>query len=306
MSATDAQGSQARFCVKAGAAPHDFSSGAEPYDPLYESLQKRGRILGGNTLRGTREQAQERTRLGAYPVGGSFAFNPSPADFVNWLPRMLGAAASGTTFALSDTLPSFGILVDRVTQTYQYKNCMVNRWMLHGRASPGDSDPDLLELVIDVVCTDEATGTSFPALNFSTSANIAPYVAADASTQTFAGATRSIKEFWLMGQNFIYSRFGLGSLVATRLSPRDRLIKLRTVVPYDSDHSNLYGQALAGATATLAFTNGAYSTTFTFGTLQVPADSPFVRGKTEIDLTLDMVARKTGSTASLVVTNVSS
>ena len=58
---------------------------------------------------------------------------------------------------------------------------------------------------------------------------------------------------------------------------------------------------LAGAAGSLAFANG--STAFNFGTLQVPAESPATGGKQEILLRLNMVARKTGSTLELSVSN---
>ncbi len=57
------------------------------------------------------------------------------------------------------------------------------------------------------------------------------------------------------------------------------------------------------APGSLAFTNGASSTVFSFGTLQVPAESPTALGKAEILLTLDMFARQTGSTPELTVSN---
>lgn len=307
MTATSAQGAQSRFCAEPGSSPHTFDSSSEPYDPLYEALRKRGRIVGGNTIRGTRSQSQERTRYGAYPVGGRVAFNISPRDLDNWLPRMLGATESSDTFALAETLPSFGILVDRVTQTFEYKDCVVDRWMIHGRAGPGDGDPDLLELVLDVIALDEATGTSYPSLTLSTASNVSPYVMSDVATLTLASASRQMKEFWLVGNNFIQRRWTTGSLKATLATPRDRLINFRAVFPYDSDHSSLYGQALAGATGTLTFTNSGISKSlsFVFGTLQSPDISPGVQGKQEINIQIDAVARKTGSTTELATTSTS-
>ncbi len=306
MSASDAQGSQSRMCFEPGAAPHTFDSSSEPYDPLYESLQKRGRIVGGNTIRGTRSQASERTRYGHYSVGGRVAFNISPADLDLWLPRMLGANESTDVFALADTLPSFGILVDRVTQTFQYKDCVVGRWLIHGKAGPGDGDPDLLQLILDIVAKDEVTGTSYPSLTLPVASNVAPYVMSDCSTLTLNGASRLMKEFWLAGNNFVQRRW-VNSITATRLTPRDRLINFRAIFPYDSDHSSLYGQSLAGATATLTFTNSAISKSvqFVFGTLQSPDISPNVQGKQEINIQIDATARMVSTTRELVVTSTS-
>lgn len=305
--ASDAQGAQARFCAEPGAAPHTFDTSSEPYDPLSEALRKQGRVVGGNTIRGTRSRSVERTRYGAYSVGGQVILNISPADLDNWLPRMLGANESANSFALAETLPSFGVLVDRVTQTFEYKDCMVSRWLIHGQQGAGDGDPDLLTLVLDILAKDEATGTSFPTLTLPTATNVYPYVMGDCSTLTLAGAARKMKEFWLAGNNFVQPRFVAGTLTAARLSPRDRLVNFRAIFPYDDDHDDLYGQALAGATGTLTFTNSATSksTSFVFGTLQCPDHSPTVPGKTEINLTIEGTALKVGSTTELATSNVS-
>lgn len=288
------------------AAPHTFDSSSEPYDPLYESLQKRGRIVGGSTIRGTRSQSYERTRYGHYQVGGQVAFNISPRDLDLWLPRILGAAESTDSFALADTLPSFGILVDRITQTFQYKDCVVNRAMIHAKAGPGDGDPDLLELVLDIFAKDETTGTSYPSLTLSTASNVAPYVMSDCATLTLAGAARQMKEFWLTVNNHLQRRW-THSITATRITPRDRTVNFRAVFPYDDDHSSLYGQALAGATGTVTFTNSGISKSLSmvFGTLQSPDISPVVSGKQEINIQIDAIARKTGSTTELATTSTS-
>jgi hypothetical protein len=305
MSASDAQGAEMRFCMEPGAAPHTFDASSEPYDPLYEDIRKVGRIVGGSTMRGTRSQSSERTRLGHYAVGGPVAFNISPADLDLWLPRMLGHVESSDSFALDETLPSFGILVDRVTQTFQYKDCMVDTWMIHGKAGP-EEELNLLELRLDIMAKDEVTGTSYPTLTLPVTSNVAPYVISDCATLTLAGSARTMKEFWLIGRNFLQRR-STHSITATRLSPRDRLIKFRAIFPYDSDHSSLYGQALAGSAGTLTFTNSTISKSlsFVFGTLQSPDISPTVRGKQEINIMIDAVARKTGTTTELATTSTS-
>ena len=292
--------------MEPGAAPHTFDASSEPYDPLYETLKKTGRIVGGNTIRGTRSQASERTRYGHYEVGGRVAFNISPIDLDLWLPRMLGAAESTDVFALADTLPSFGILVDRVTQTFQYKDCVVDRWMIHGKAGPGDGDPDLLELVLDIIAKDEVTGTSYPSLTLPVTSNVAPYVMSDCSTLTLASAARLMKEFWLVGSNYVQRRW-VHSITATRLTPRDRTIGLRAIFPYDSDHSSLYSQAIAGATATMTFTNSNISKSLqlVFGTLQCADHSPTVQGKQEINIQIEGTARMVGTTRELVATSTS-
>ena len=296
-----AQGALSKLCIEPGSAPHTFDASSEPYDFLYESMQKTPRIIGGTGIRGTREQSQERTQYGAYTVGGRIAMNIDKLMLDLWLPRILGANESVDVFALAESLPSFGVLIDRVTQTFEYKDCVVDKAIIHGKAGPGNGDPDLLELILEIVGKDEATGTSYPSLTLSTDSDSRPYVHHQ-GVFTFASAAREIKEFWLLIDNHIQPRW-VNSQTATALCPRDRSIVFRGIAPYDSGSSNLYAQAITGAAGTIVWTGSGVTLTFTFGCLQAPIQSPVVRGKTEIDMEINLIARKTGSTASLSVTN---
>ncbi len=87
------------------------------------------------------------------------------------------------------------------------------------------------------------------------------------------------------------------SLTATDLTEADRVVTLATSTPFNSaSDGTLYEQALAGAAGALTITDGTSTGTFTFGKLQVPAESPTVESKSEFLLDLNMVARKDGST----------
>lgn len=296
-----AQGALAKLCVEPAAAPHTFDTSSEPYDFKYETLQKRPRVIGGNGIRGTRDQDVAQTRYGSFPVGGRIAMDVHPAMLDLWLPRILGGSETADDFPIAETLPSFGVLVDRVTERFQYTDCVVNRAIFHGAAGPGEGDPDLLECILEIVAKTEVTGTSFPSLTLSVAANARPYIHPD-GVFTFAGATREIKEFWVLVDNHIQPRW-VNSLTATALCPRDRTVVVRAIAPYDSGTSSLYGQAIDGAAGSIVWTNGNMSTTFTFGRLQAPIDSPTVKGKTEIDMEVTLIARKTGATPSINVTH---
>jgi hypothetical protein len=291
-----------RFYVEPDAAPHTFDVNSESYEFLYESVQKRQKIVGGQGIRGTREESQESTRLGAYTVGGRIAMNVNPLMLDLWLPRILGTAENADSFALAESLPSFGLLFNRVTQTFQYTDCVVSRAMFRAKAGPSDGEEEKVELVLEVVGKTETTGTSAPAVSIATTAtSTQDYLISD-GVFTFASSAREVKEFVILIDNHIQPRW-VNSLTATALCPRGRTIAVQARLPYDSGTSNLYGQARAGAAGTIVFTNSTVSTTFTFGTLQSPDESPIVRGKTEIDLILNLIARKTGSTASLAVSS---
>lgn len=299
--ASDSQGSQARLFVEPGSAPHTFDSSSESYEFNYESVQKHGRIVGGNGIRGTRSQPKERTRAGAYTVGGRISFTPDPAMLDLWLPRILGGSETADDFPVAETLPAFGLLFNRVTQTFQYTDCQVARAMFHGKAGPGDGDPDLIELVIEVMGLTEVTGTSAPSVTLSTASNAAPYVHSDA-TFSFVAATRQVKEWWVIIDNVLQPRW-VNSVSATRLTPADRIVMVRTRHAYDDDHDDLYAQAVAGSSGTITLTNGNMSTLFTFATLQAPDNSPVIRGKTETDILVDARARTSTTTKEIRVTH---
>jgi len=299
--ASDAQGALTRLFVEPGAAPHTFDSSSESYEYVSESVKKRGRVIGATGIRGTRSSPKERARLGAYTVGGRIVFNVDPGMLDLWLPRILGGTESVDVFPLAETLPEFGLLFNRVTTTFEYKACQVARAMFRGQAGPGDGDVNLIEMVIEVMAKDEATGTSAPSVTLSTSANTAPYVHSDA-TFSFNSGARQPREWWVMIDNHLQARW-VNSLTATRISARDRTVVCRIAVPYDDDAANLYTQSADGASGTVTLTNGNMSTLFTFANLKPVTESPVTPGKTELELYVNMVARMDGSTRELVVTS---
>lgn len=301
-----AQGALSRLYVEPGASPHVFDTSSETYEFLNEAVQQKGRVIGGHGIRGTRSSSVERVRLGASEYGGPILMNLDTAMLDLMLPRMLGGTESADSFPLAETLPAFGLLIDRVTGTFEYKDSYIGQWLIHGKAGPDEEELELVELQIEVACKSEFPGTTAPAVSLATGSNSNPYIFADTSSGvTISGTAREIKEFWLWGNNHLQSRY-VNSLNPTAICPRDRTIGLRLRCPYDSGVSALYGGSATGVTASLAFTNAVYTgltTTFTFGKLVYPAESPVVRGKTEIDVVFDFIAKKTGATNELVVTS---
>jgi hypothetical protein len=262
-----------------------------------ESLAKRGLIIPRNGLRGSRSAVADDTRQGPYQVVGSVQLEPTPADLSIWLPRILGAPASGSTYALANTLPSFSLSVDRVAQVFTYAGCKVNRATFLGAKG------SLVALRLDIVGQSEsvASAGSFPSLTPSVAAG--PYIFAGDPVLTLNAAVREVQEFELVIDNALTTDRFMNSLTVVNLPEGDRTVRLRTKHAWAAANLDLYNQALAGAAGSLAFTNGGNSTAFSFGTLQVPANSPTTPGKAEVMLTLDMVARKTGGTLEMTVTH---
>ena len=285
-----------------------FDASSERYDYLWEDVVKNGRIIGARSITGTRSGYTGITREGQYTVGGRISMYTSPADLDNWLPRVLGAAESSDDFALDESIPAFYMLIDRVGAVFQYNGCYVDRAVWRGSSGPGDEEPELVEQILTVIGQTETLGTSWPSPepSLSVAANRNPYSMA-VSTLTVNGVTYQFNSFVLMVDNHVRPRW-VNSLYATALCPADRTVILRVTVPFtsadDAVYSGLYyGNSITGVDASLVFTNTNVSTTFTFTGLQWAQSSPHVEGKKEINLEIDFIARRTGSSGEIEVTN---
>ena len=267
----------------------------QPFVFASENIRKRGTIVARQGIRGTRSQTADDTRVGTYSVSGTLVLEPTPEDLAIWFPRILGAAPSGTLYALAETLPEFVLAVDRGPKVFTYAGCKVSRATLRG------SEGSLLRLTLDVVGKTESVGAAgtFPAL---TLANTQPYIFSDL-TLTLQAATREVKDFELVIDNALVTDRFMNSVTLTDIPEGDRVIALATTHAWATTNADLYDQALAGAAGTLLLTNGGYSTSFGFATLQCPAESPTAAGRQEVPLVLAMTARKAGATAELAVTH---
>lgn len=283
-----------------------------------EGIGKHGNIVERDGLRGTRSHVSTDTRTGPYPVGGTLVLEPTYVDLVALLPFIMGADASGTSFALAETIPSFHMMVDRVLSTsagasgsgvFSYPGCKVDRATFSG--APGG----LMRLSLDIVAQDEGavtsggsfvdftagtSGTGFPTL---TASVVTPFIFSDV-VATFVGAARDIKSFELVIDNGLIKDRFMNRTTIANAPESDRIVTLTTVHPFATGNLDLYAQVLTGTTGTLKLdqVSPAVSILFTFGILQVPSNAPAVQGRGEIDMTLQMVARKTGSTPELATT----
>src|SRR6185369_10952800 len=95
------------------------------YEFLHESVRATRTILDTSGIRGTRSHAVERTRTGTYSVAGRIVLQPTPEELAHLLPRILGAAASGTNYAVAETLPDFYLSIDRGAKVFTYAGCKI-------------------------------------------------------------------------------------------------------------------------------------------------------------------------------------
>jgi hypothetical protein len=270
----------------------------EPYEFISCDLRKVETILDASEagIRGTRSRVEERARKGHYDVSGTITMNPSPADLDLLLPRIMGAGA-----VLTETLPGFDVVVVYgSTDVFRYDDCKVNRGTFRGSAQ------GLVELELDIIGKTMVDGTD-PSLTLPTDAHDAPYIFSDSTCSITS--SREIKSFELVIDNFVVPQF-VNSQSANNVNATDRQVSLTLVTPYSSDEADLVGAAAtsgmfdtARTSATLVFTNGAFSCTFTLAKLQAGQETPSIGDKGEIELTIPAIARRDGSTLELAVVN---
>jgi hypothetical protein len=274
-----------------------FDGAAEPYEFVSESLVKRQTHIEAFGMRGTRSAISENVSLGPYTVSGRIIMHPTPSQLANLLPRILGAAAVGNTYALAETVPAFPVLIDRKTKVFTYSDCKVSRALF--RSSAGKP----LELTLELEGITESVGAAgtFPALTLGTRQ---PYMHFHAAI-TLAGASREVNGIEIAIDNgLILDRIN-NSLMRTALPEGERTIRMICDCPYSIDEADLYNQAVGGSAGRVIWTSGASSLAFDFARLQTPDRSPHVLGcDKELPLRLDMTARKSAGTPELVVTNI--
>jgi hypothetical protein len=305
-----AQGALGRLAMKEGSGAIDFSTGASFFPFYRESIKKVGKIVHPDVIIGSREEVSERARKAPYFYGGWVVINLTPGDAATVFPWILGADASGTTFALAETLQSMGVLIDKVTGVHEFYNGVINRAIISGRQNGPGGRPNWVTVAMQMYFRSylaPGASESFPSPTFAVTGEYAPMIFEDAdnggtSRLVINGTAREVKEFTLDINNYVSPRW-VNALEPTALCPGRRTINLRTIHPYDSGTSNLYdpGVTLSG-TNTLTFVNGATSVLFTFAGLNVDVETPEIRGKQEIDLVLNSAVRKVSSTSSLVCT----
>jgi hypothetical protein len=198
--------------------------------------------------------------------------------------------------------------IDRVAKVFKYGPCYVSKVTFSASAA----DP-LLKMSMEIECGSETVGNSGTWAGTSQITR-RPFIFSDsASGVTIAGSTYTIFGFELTLDNRLLANRFVNELYRSSIPATDRLVTCKLTLPYTSTESGLYGVAVGSfgsasivmANAEETISSTVSTLTFTMGGLfQYPARSPSVTGKAnEIHLELDGVARKSGSTAELSITN---
>jgi hypothetical protein len=262
------------------------------------SVGKRSTVLSTDGIRGTRSHPVERTRTGTYTVSGSIVTEPGPADLDVFLNLICGGLKQGdNTFPLTETLPLGFIGIDRIAQMHLFTGCAVDKATF--KASAGTT----LELTMDIEGKSETLGVipGFSALAATTSP---PYVLMD-SILTYGGTAYQYREVEIVIDNAVKKDRFMNSISRTDIPALDRNVGVTLSLPYTTDQIPLYDQNATQAAVLITFTNGLFNLIFNMPAVQFPTQPPETPGRDEVLLPLAGVARKTGGTLELLITNKS-
>lgn len=269
------------------------------------SIGKRQTLLNGNGLRGTLEEDISRIRTSFYRVNGNITFQPNASELALLLPWILGANASGTTYALADTLQTRYVQTDQVVKVFAHAGCAVNRARFYAtQGGPLSVDLDIVGQtegnIVTTTYTEGAPGNAgtFPALTINTATG--PFIFTDLAL-TVGGVTYNAQDFEVVVDNGLDADRFFNSLTLLTQVKTNRQITFRSSLPY-GDASAVYGSGAAGVAVNGTFTNGTVSILFGMAAVAFPANAPTIEGRTEIMLPIEGNAYHTGSTNSLIVT----
>lgn len=309
MSAIPSMGVLAKLGMKADTTSTPATAD-EAYEFLNENLAMSRGLIRTDGLRGTRLHPKERVRSGLKAFGGPIEMEPTYAELVALLPRIVAAASAQSgfnTYTVSDTVPvAFQIVVDRVAKVFTYLGCKVSKATF--RSGTGQN----LKLTLEIEALDHSIGNAgtFPVLTISATP---PFVFSDA-VLTLGGTTYQMMEWECTIDWHLKTDRYINSTTRTDLPSMDLSIEFKATLPYTSDTVGLYdaggSDSVAGITGNVNFTYGGagggasgVNLKFDFANLIFPADkNPSVPSKDEVLLVLNGEARRSGTTSPLIVT----
>ena len=284
-----------------------FSSSSLWLEFVSESMTAQRAFADSPGIRGTRSYAQERVRTTPYKVGGTVNLLCDISSLDALLAYILGTGPTSSVYSLTETLPSFYLMIDRVAKVFTYGPCYISKATFTG--SP--SDP-MLKCALSIEAETETVGAagSFPT-GMTVDAK-RPFIYSDAAFTLNGSSTYSAFGWELtVDNNLLADRF-VNELTRSQIPATDRHVTVKMQTAFTSVETALYNIAAnAFGSATAVFSNAEETIsstqsvlTFTTPYLMWPGKSPNVTKKgDEIHLEIDAKAMKTGSSLELSVTN---
>ena len=246
-----------------------FVNRIAPSNFTLKSTSTYAKDQGNNGLLWSRDEDYVRDRTA---IGGSVTFAPRAADMRWALPNILGSTFTGNTINASAMCPFFrvGHLDSVANIVYTYINCATSK----ATFSSSDSQGGVLQLAWDIeTCTStQSAANLWPSLSLATQP---PFVHAQ-SVLTINGNTRRIKDISLVIDNQLQTDNYFNSLTRNDFPSDGQLITLTHTSPFDDANDLAFTNLTGGVSASLVYTNGAFSITFTLPNLRFIAPEPEV------------------------------
>ena len=272
----------------------DFDANSWQYEYLSESMSQNQSHFWSEGIRGTRSRTKQRVRINQESVGGTIVLNPTPAELTKWIPRIFGGDPSVNVYSLTDELPVFSLLFDKITRRHVFSQCKV------ARATFSSAAGQPLQLAIDIIGkTESQTATVFPVtIPVIDTGNI--YIFPDATTFSLSAdaSASEVFDFSITVDNMVMADRFTNSVTRTAFPAVDRIVTYACSVPYTDDTVDLFDQTIAGAAGALTLSGPVSgSTIFTFTNLKSPAITPqSQRRGQELVLRLQMQCYSSGTT----------
>ena len=256
-------------------------------------------------LSGTRSRKSERTRAGIQRISGRLSLCPNAAEWALLLPWILGADASGTTFALAETLQAFTseLKKDNATdgKVFTYAGCAVSRATITSEAG----GPVRLDL--DIEAMTETVGNAGTATSLTLNVATGPFLHSDSSAAVTVGGTAyPVPRATIVIDNMLDTERFLNSTTRAAIPTRGREITVTLDPPYGNSTAAYPTAATlaAGVAVAVTYTNTvhAVSMLLSFVKVHFPRRSPAWNGREEMLLPLSGVAKETSSTKEVVIT----
>lgn len=271
-----------------GASPATFDSSSQRFEVVSSSIGKKGEVLDGMGLLGTRTRREDRTRAGIIRVDGSLVLEPSIRMFDFFTPFVLGAAESTDTFNVADSLTGFDMLHDPFNtgaNATKFAELYVNRASL--RFATG-----MLRWTHDCIGKTATAGQTFASAALGSTALLdSPLTFYDsASGFNIQSGAIAIEEGELIIDNVLDAKFR-NAQTAQSIRATDRIVSLITNIPLTPTTWTTYFGDKAAVDATIVLAFGAVSVTITLFNLKAPDEFPGAQGKGENPLILRSAAR---------------
>lgn len=236
--------------------------------------------------RGTRQDYSCRAAQLSETISGGFNIFPTDTE-LDWLMNRAFGTNAGTPWVPGETLPAWHLWVKKGgIQTFKYTGLRTSRFVLSG------AETQFLNLRVDCVGQTETEVSDIaPGAIVVECDTIFPFASI---VLTIGGTAFSIKSFELAVDNQIAAGQQENAASRTIFESEGLAVTLNVTCGYRADTKALYRKAVAGDDgATLAFTNGTNTYTWTFGNLKIPNRGPTVPERGEVTMNPAMVAFRT-------------